>query len=58
MVLRRWESEFSFIKRVDKGRITSAKDLESGRFERWPFVIASRGVSVRSDCGLMLIVIF
>ena len=36
-VLRQWESEtwkFGFIKRVDKGRITSVKDLESWRFER------------------------
>ena len=37
MVLRRWEGErrkFGFIKRVDKGRITTVKDLESRRFER------------------------
>ena len=32
VVLRRWDSEilkFGFNKRVDKGRITSVKDLES-----------------------------
>ena len=32
VVLRRWESEtgkFSFIKRFDKGRITTVDDLES-----------------------------
>ena len=37
VVLRRWErskQEFGFIKRVDKGWITTVKDLESWRFER------------------------
>jgi len=37
VVLRCWESEtwkLGFIKRVDKGRITTVKDLESWRFER------------------------
>ena len=37
VVLRRWDSEtwkFGFIKRVDKGRITTVNDLESWRFER------------------------
>ena len=37
VVLRWWESEtwkFGFIKRVDKGRIITVKDLESWRFER------------------------
>ena len=32
VVLRRWESDsgkFAFIKRVDKGRITTVNDLES-----------------------------
>ena len=32
VVLRRWErskQKFGFIKRVDKGRITTVKDLES-----------------------------
>ena len=46
-VLRRWESEtrkFGFMKRLDKGRITIVKDLESWRFERLPFVRASRGI--------------
>ena len=47
VVQRRWESEtwkFGFIKRVDKGRITTVKDLESWRFERLPFVRANRGI--------------
>ena len=37
VVLRRWErskQQFGFIKRVDKGWITTVKDLESWRFER------------------------
>ena len=36
VVLCRWEieTEIDFIKRVDKGRITTVKDLESWRFER------------------------
>ena len=37
VVLRRWErskQKFGFIKRVDKGWITTVKDLESWRFER------------------------
>ena len=37
VVLRRWErskQKFDFIKRVDKGWITTVKDLESWRFER------------------------
>ena len=36
VVLRRWEieTEIYFIRRVDKGRITTVKDLESWRFER------------------------
>ena len=37
VVLRRWERskrKFGFIKRVDKGWITTVKDLESWRFER------------------------
>ena len=32
VVLRRWEAEkwkFGFVKRLDKGRITTVKDLES-----------------------------
>jgi len=36
VVLRRWEREkqkFGFIKRVDKGWITTVKGLESWRFE-------------------------
>ena len=37
VVLRRWErskQKFGFIKRVDKGEITTVKDFESWRFER------------------------
>ena len=37
VVLRRWEiskQKFCFIKRVDKGWITTVKDLESRRLER------------------------
>ena len=37
VVLRRWErskQKFGFIKRVDKGEITTLKDLETWRFER------------------------
>ena len=37
VLLRRWASEtrkFRFIKRVDKGWITTVKDFESWRFER------------------------
>ena len=37
VVLCRWErskQKFGFIKRVDKGWITTVKDLESWRFER------------------------
>ena len=37
VVLRRWgrsQQKFGFIKRVDKGWITTVKDLESWRFER------------------------
>ena len=37
VVLRKWErskQKFGFIKRVDKGEITTVKDLESWRFER------------------------
>ena len=37
VVLRQWErskQKFGFIKRVDKGWITTVKDLESWRFER------------------------
>ena len=37
VVLRRWgrsKQKFGFIKRVDKGWITTVKDLESSRFER------------------------
>ena len=37
VVLRRWErskQKFGFIKWVDKGEITTVKDLESWRFER------------------------
>ena len=37
VVLRRWErskQKFGFIKRVDKGWITTVKDLERWRFER------------------------
>ena len=37
VVLRRWErskQKFGFIKRVDKGWITTVKDLESWHFER------------------------
>ena len=36
VVLRRWEieTEIYFIKRVDKGRMATVKDLESWRFER------------------------
>ena len=30
----RWKQKFGFIKRVDKGWITTVKDLESWRFER------------------------
>ena len=43
---RRWESEtkFGFIKRVDKGWITTVKDLENWRFDGSPFVGASRGI--------------
>ena len=34
VVLRQWESEkFGFIKRFDKGRITTDKDLESWYFK-------------------------
>ena len=36
VVLRQWESQtekFGFIKRVDKGWITTMNDLESWRFE-------------------------
>ena len=29
-----WKQNFGFIKRVDKGWITTVKDLESWRFER------------------------
>ena len=29
-----WKQKFGFIKRVDKGWITTVKDLESWRFER------------------------
>ena len=48
MVLRRWESEtwkFGFIKRVEEGRITTVKDLQSLRFERYPFVSFNGGNS-------------
>ena len=44
VVLRRLESEtrkFDFIKRVDKGRITTMKDSESWRFDCQPFVRGS-----------------
>ena len=37
VVLRQWErskQKFGFIKRVDKGWITTVTDLESWRFER------------------------
>ena len=37
VVLRQWErwkQKFGFIKQVDKGWITTVKDLESWRFER------------------------
>ena len=37
VVLRRWErskQKFGFIKWVDKGWITTVKDIESWRFER------------------------
>ena len=37
VVLRRWErskQKFVFFKRVDKGWVTTVKDLESWRFER------------------------
>ena len=36
VVLRRWEieTEIYFIKRVDKSRMATVKDLESWRFER------------------------
>ena len=49
MELRLWESEkkIGFIKRVDKGRITAMKDLESCHFERYRFVRAN-------DVGLTL----
>ena len=50
VVLRRYESEtrkFCAIKRVDEGRITTMKDLESWRFQRLSLVI-------RSDEGLTL----
>ena len=30
----RWKQKFGFIKRVDKGWISTEKDLESWRFER------------------------
>ena len=38
VVLRQWErskQKFGFIKRVDKGWISTVKDLESWRFERY-----------------------
>ena len=36
VILRQWESEtkIGFIKRADKGRRTTVKDVESSRFER------------------------
>ena len=40
VVLRRWEieTEIYFIKRVDKGRMATVKDLESfPNLSRWPF---------------------
>ena len=42
VVLRRWESEIGkvgFIKRVDKGRITTVNDLESRRSKSFTVVI-------------------
>jgi len=33
--------KMGFIKRIDKGWITTVKDLDSWRFERWPFVRAN-----------------
>ena len=33
-ILLRLKQKFGFIKRVDKGEITTVKDLESWRFER------------------------
>ena len=44
------KEKFDFIKRVDKGWITTVKDLESWRFERYPFVRANRGIV--GCCGL------
>jgi len=44
VVLHRWgrsKQKFGFIKRVDKGGITTVNDLEGWRLERWPFVIRS-----------------
>ena len=44
VVLRRWErskQKFGFIKQVDKGWITTVKNLESWRFERQPLVRAN-----------------
>ena len=51
VVLRRWErskQKFVFIRRVDKGWITTVKGLESRRFERLP---SERRRSLRSDAG-------
>ena len=42
-----WKDKTGFIKQVDKGWITTVKDLESWRFECSPFVI-------HSDKGLTL----
>ena len=53
VLLRRWErskQKFGFIKRVDKGWITTVNDLERWRFEREPFVRANRGIV--GCCGL------
>ena len=40
----RWKQKFGFIKRVDKGRNTTVKDLESWCFERQLFVRANRRI--------------
>ena len=45
------EGKFDFIKRVDDGRITTVKYLESWRFERSYFVRANRGII--GCCGFL-----
>ena len=38
------DTKLSFTKRVNKGWITTVKNLESRRFERYPLVRANRGI--------------